>query len=181
MYRRATALALAALALTALGFVAQEKKAQPPKPTPAAVAFDRIKSLAGTWEHTTDEGKTEVALVTSVTSAGSVVREIMFPGTDHEMTNMYHLDGDALMITHYCAIGNQPRMICTDFSNPAVLTFKLKDVTNLPDPKGPHMGHLVLRLTDAEHITQEWNSIADGKAVEHVTFALTRRAQKPAK
>ena len=38
-----------------------------------------------------------------VTSAGSVVQETMFPGSDHEMVNMYSVDGDKLLMTHYCA------------------------------------------------------------------------------
>src|ERR1051325_5418396 len=66
--------------------------------------LDTLKSLAGTWEMTTPDGK---KLVTEfqVTANGSAVREIMFPGAgDHEMTNMYSLDGDSMLVTHYCAM-----------------------------------------------------------------------------
>ena len=47
-----------------------------------------------------------------VTAAGSAVMEVLFPGTDHEMVTVYHQDGDDLILTHYCAAGNQPRMKC---------------------------------------------------------------------
>ena len=43
-------------------------------------------------------------------AAGTVVMETMNPGTGHEMINMYHVDGDDLLLTHYCAGNNQPRM-----------------------------------------------------------------------
>ena len=45
-----------------------------------------------------------------VTAAGSAVHETIFPGTGHEMVSMYHADGKDLIMTHYCALGNQPRM-----------------------------------------------------------------------
>ena len=77
----------------------------------ASKQFDAIKALAGTWESTEKgpDGKTAVCEL-KVTSNGSVVHETMFPGTDHEMINMYHLDNDKLIITHYCSQGIQPRM-----------------------------------------------------------------------
>jgi hypothetical protein len=46
----------------------------------------------------------------SGSAGGSVVMETMMAGTDYEMINMYHLDGDDLVLTHYCAGGNQPTM-----------------------------------------------------------------------
>ena len=45
-----------------------------------------------------------------ISAAGTVVMETMGPGSEHEMINMYHLDGDDLVLTHYCAGGNQPTM-----------------------------------------------------------------------
>ena len=45
------------------------------------------------------------------TGGGSAVTETLFPGTAHEMMSVYHMDGDDLVLTHYCAGGNQPRMM----------------------------------------------------------------------
>ena len=72
---------------------------------------DLIKKLEGEWkvtggdEHHGKEGK----VTYKVTAAGSTLMETQFPGTGHEMVTMYHLDGDELKATHYCAAGNQPR------------------------------------------------------------------------
>ena len=63
----------------------------------APPAFEKLESLAGTWDATTltpDGEKTTV--------------ETMFAGTQHEMINMYTVDGDALIATHYCSAENQP-------------------------------------------------------------------------
>ena len=42
------------------------------------------------WKAVLKNGKSVVASEFLVTSAGSVVQETMFPGSDHEMVNMYH-------------------------------------------------------------------------------------------
>ena len=82
----------------------------------AQTAFDELKSLAGTWrgEIEGEGGEAEAEKMDEaihefrVSAAGTVVMETMGPGTEHEMINMYHIDGDDLVLTHYCAGGNQP-------------------------------------------------------------------------
>ena len=84
----------------------------------AQEGFEQLKGLAGTWEGEPEgegaeaEAETKEAGVVKheiqVSAAGTVVMETMAPGTDHEMINMYHLDGEDLVLTHYCAGGNQP-------------------------------------------------------------------------
>src|SRR5262249_31321657 len=74
--------------------------------------FNQIKSLSGKWSTQGREGmKGEIDF--AVSSNDSIVRETMFPGTPHEMTNIYHLDGPSVVMTHYCAMGNQPKMRAT--------------------------------------------------------------------
>ncbi len=77
--------------------------------TDAQKAFAAIRSMPGTWEGKTLEGA-DVQVSFKVVSGGSaVVSEIV--GKD-DMISMIHLDGpDKLMLTHYCAVGNQPRML----------------------------------------------------------------------
>lgn len=77
-------------------------------PAQRAQLLAAVSELQGRWVMEGPEGPayTEFAL----TSSGSAVRETMFPGTPHEMINMYALDGNSLVLTHYCAGGNQPRM-----------------------------------------------------------------------
>jgi hypothetical protein len=121
-------------------------------------AFDRLKTLAGTWEMADDKGQKSVAAVYSVTSNGSTVREIMFPGADHEMTNMYHLDGSSIMMTHYCAMGNQPRMRCLR-ADGSTFNFTFDGITNMASKDDNPMASMVLEIKDADHVTQSWSNL----------------------
>src|SRR5687767_3234343 len=78
------------------------------KPTTNA-AFEKLKGLAGTWSANMIEKDGELTTVEyRVTAGGSVVMETMFAGQPHEMINMYTVDGDSLIATHYCSGQNQP-------------------------------------------------------------------------
>ena len=115
--------------------------AWPPKPaTPTAkAAFARLKQLAGEWEGTvmTPDGPA-VRVKWEPTAGGQVMRETMFPGTSHEMVTMYHLDGPQLVLTHYCAAGNQPRMKLVAFT-PWRGEVRLHGGSNLDATKDVHM------------------------------------------
>lgn len=157
--------------------------------TPPALkaSFDQLKSLEGEWTMQDEKGQTITASVFKVTAAGSALREVMFPGTPHEMTNLYHLDGSTLVATHYCAEGNQPRMRCSATtkvgatSGPNAMPggtaypFTFADVTNLSAADGHYMGNLTVVVVDKDHIRQEWQSMKAGKPSEKVVFALTRK------
>src|SRR5262245_66606640 len=69
--------------------------------------LERFKQLAGEWTGKGPHG--EMRIVYKVTSGGSTVMEMIDPGTDHEMVSMIHADGPALLLTHYCMLGNQPQ------------------------------------------------------------------------
>lgn len=137
--------------------------------------FDRIKSLAGEWEMTDPEGRRHTAAVFTVTSAGSAVRELMFPAQEHEMTNMYTMHGGQLRLTHYCAQGNQPHMVASAAA-PDRIAFTFHSVSNLRDKDETYMGELTLVFVDADHIRQEWRSFKNTVLADHnVNFELTRR------
>jgi hypothetical protein len=145
--------------------------------SPAGAAFERIKSLAGTW---TGKGITEggpnndVTIVYKVTAGGSTVEETLFPGTPHEMITMYHRDGDAVVLTHYCAFGNQPQMRLEPAKEPNVLSFRFSGGSNMKE-SDPHMHAVRLTFVDADHLKSSWDSMQDGKATTHVTFDLARK------
>ena len=90
------------------GARADDKPAKPP----AQAGLERLKKLAGTWVEADKDGKPtdKVVSVVKVTAAGSAVTETIFPGQPQEMISVYHRDGADLVMTHYCALGNQPRM-----------------------------------------------------------------------
>lgn len=139
-----------------------------------AALLDTMKSLEGAWTMVDPEGKTITASVFSVSSSGSVVREIMFPGQPHEMTNVYHMDGPTMVVTHYCAAGNQPRMRARPGTEPGVIAFEFDSVTNLTKPDEHRMDGLVLTIKDSDHVVAKWTSSTGTDAEETMVFELTR-------
>src|SRR5688572_14379528 len=124
---RGTAMAMFAVALFSVNVYAHDGAHKPA----ANAAFEKLKGLAGTWQArmlTPDGDKTSV--VYRVTANGNVVMETMFAGTDHEMINMYTVDGDSLVATHYCSGGTQPKLKLNEAkSNDKQLVFDFVGVT----------------------------------------------------
>lgn len=151
----------------------------------AQAAFDRLKTLAGTW-HGTPEGQgkeaeaeaervSEVVHEFRVSAAGTVVMETMNPGTDHEMINMYHVDGNDLLVTHYCAGGNQPQMrLDREKSTAETLVFDFAGGTNLDPAKDGHIHAAKLTFGDGDRLESAWVSHNEGKQAGMMTFHLTR-------
>src|SRR5437879_51499 len=101
------------LAMSLCGLTSQ---AQPDKKVPNKnAALEQFKQLAGEWVGKGKHGdmEHEARIVYKVTSGGTAVVETIDPGGHHEMVTMIHADGDALLLTHYCMLGNQPQMKAT--------------------------------------------------------------------
>src|SRR5437762_10088733 len=101
--------------LILIAFVAGARADEPSKSPPAAEphpGLEKMKKLAGTWVEADKDGKPtdKVVSVIKVTAAGSAIQETIFPGQPMEMVSVYHLDKGDVVMTHYCALGNQPRM-----------------------------------------------------------------------
>src|SRR6267154_1585907 len=81
-------------------------------PVPTNPGLEKMKKLAGTWLAADKDGKPtdQVVSIVKVTAGGSAVHETLFPGQPHEMVSIYTVDGQDLVMTHYCMLGNQPRM-----------------------------------------------------------------------
>ncbi|QDV38783.1 hypothetical protein [Tautonia plasticadhaerens] len=139
----------------------------------APAAFDLLKSLVGTWEQR--DGENSFVITYRLTANDSAVVETYGPGTEYEMLSVYHLDGDQLRMTHYCAAGNQPRVILDqDASSPEALVFAFDGGSNLDPAKDMHMHEGRLLLHDADHYTGEWTGYLDGKPSGTHAFEMTR-------
>ncbi|HWB08589.1 MAG TPA: hypothetical protein VG826_05170 [Pirellulales bacterium] len=141
--------------------------------------FDALKRLAGDWVEADKEGKPTDKLVSSfrVTAAGSAVEETIFPGSDHEMITMYHLDGDDLILTHYCMLGNQPRLKAEPGTDPNRIAFKFVGATNLKSDDDHHMHEATFTFEGNDHFQAEWASNKEGKECHRVVLNLVRKAK----
>ncbi|RUL88680.1 hypothetical protein [Tautonia sociabilis] len=137
-------------------------------------AFERMKTLVGTWEQR--EGEEAFVITYQLIASGSALVETYGPGTPHEMISVYHLDGDDLRATHYCAIGNQPRLLLDrEASSPDTLVFSFDGGSNLDPATDMHMHEGRFLLHDADHITSSWTAYRDGQPAGTHDFTLTRR------
>jgi len=166
------------LAVALLALIAPAKADEKTAST-ALQQFEALKELAGDWVEIGKDGKPTDKLVSSirVTSAGSAIEETLFPGGDHEMVTMYFLDGDKLLLTHYCALGNQPQMRAEPGGDANRIEFKFVGRTNLKSADEHHMNAATLTLAGPDRYQAEWVSCKEGKTCHQVKFDLTRKAE----
>jgi hypothetical protein len=134
-------------------------------------SFEQLKSLDGTWEGKTPDGQTAQVIYRVTANGSAVMSEIK---GKEDMISMFNLDGDRVLLTHYCAAGNQPRMVASASPDGKTITFDFLDATNLATPDAGHMTRMVLSMMDANHHTEEWIYTDDGKQMKEV-FDLWRK------
>ena len=108
-------------------------------------------------------------------SAGTVVMERMFPGTAHEMISMYHLDGDDLVMVHYCAGGNRPKLKLTS-SEGGALSFDFAGGSNVDAAKDDHIHGAEIRLGDDGRLHEAWTGWSGGEEQGDMVMVLSRDA-----
>jgi len=164
------------LALGALCIVPAVVRSADTSPSASVTRFEALKKLAGDWVQIGPDGKATAAVASSirVTGAGSVVQETLFPGTDHEMVTMYHLDGAELVLTHYCAVGNQPRMRADAGKDPSRIEFKFTGGSNLK-PGEMYMDHATMTLLGPDRFKAVWVACKEGKECHTGSFDLVRK------
>jgi hypothetical protein len=169
---------LLAAAVLAAGIQAEEPKKQGDNSKELSAAFERLKKLAGEWEPTnaTDQApKGKVSNRYQLTAGGSAVLETIFPGQDMEMVSVYYKEGDQLLMTHYCCMGNQPKFRAHIGDSKDELVFDFAGGGNLDPAKDAHIHNGRVRFVDADHIHSEWEMHVDGKPAEKHGFDLIRK------
>jgi len=163
-------------ALVLFGFVATFTVPQEMHPVARTTpAFDQLKSLVGHWEGTAPDGK-KVQVAYELISNGSVLMERLHPGDEPDMITMYSLDGDRILVTHYCSMGNQPTMQTA--ASPAAngkLDFTFLRLAGAKSPDEGHMAALTVSMPDKTHLVQTWTFMDKGKS-QTESFTVTRKA-----
>ena len=140
----------------------------PAAPSEAQKSFEALKGLAGTWEGTLTPvppvknfGGARVKVVIRVTSKGNaLMHEMTIAGLPDDPITMLYLDGDRLMLTHYCDMGNRPRMAGKLSPDGKTVAFEVLDISG--STQRGHMADAVFTVVDADHHTEEWASVMPG-------------------
>jgi len=95
------------------------------------------------------------------------------------MVTMYHLDGDRLMLEHYCVAGNQPRMVAASEGATGgsieTIRFEFAGASNLASTNDGHMHQMEMTIDGKNHLMTHWTYFQDGKAGHEATFDLKRK------
>jgi hypothetical protein len=163
--RLAMFVAVGALSALTLNLQSQNKPAG---------GFDKLKTLVGEWQATGEDGK-PVTSSFRLVSNDTALEETFQSDKDHQMVTLYTPDESRVAMTHYCSMGNQPRL-----ETPAVsaasdeFVFAFTGATNLASLEDQHMHGMVVQIDDADHFSETWTLRAKGRDTKQ-KFNFTRK------
>ena len=150
---------MVATAVVALPQQMQMPKASVPQ-SDAQKAFEKLKTLAGSWEgaYMGMSGKITIR----VTSTGNaILHEMTASGRPDDPITMIYVDGDRLLLTHFCDSGNRPRMQGKLSPDGNTVTFDFLDVSGSAEKFLMH--DIVFTMVDADHHIEAFTYSTNGK------------------
>ena len=132
----------------------------------AVSAFEFLKTLAGDWERGSadhEHGSSSRSASFKVTAAGSTVVETLYAGQPTEMVSVFHMDGNQLLLTHYCALKNAPIMKFEKSDKPGEIKFAFFGGTNFDPKVDTHVHQGVFQIKDTNTVEATFVAFANGK------------------
>ena len=150
---------------------------QTPATSAAQLGLEKLKALEGDWIDV--DGvfgkKGTVAVTYRVTSGGHAVVETFPVNTPGEMVTTYHLDGNELVLTHFCTSANQPRMRSKGLEG-NTLAFDFDGGANIDPARTAHMHSAKIDFISADEIRGTWQNWRNGKATARpAVFRVVRK------
>jgi hypothetical protein len=131
----------------------------------AKALFARFAKLEGKWKARSTKGWTETNTY-EVAAKGSVVfnRSFFEDEPNDGMLTTIFLDGDRLLLTHYCEARNQPTLIASSIDDDAHrVVFRYLSGTNMKSRDSGHMDSAVFQFVDDDHVRSRWSWYANGQ------------------
>jgi len=155
-----------------VGARADEKKREPKA---KEHALDKLTVFLGDWVLVGKDNKVtdKPGVRYTMISEGTAVMETLF--FPHRMTTIYHADGDGVMMTHYCAMANQPQMKLTKSDKENVLYFDYSGGTNIDIEKDMHMHQLTITRIGDDRMRHEWVMYKGREKGQAVTLNFARK------
>jgi len=147
---------------------------------PAAVddpRFEFLQQLEGTWvAEEASEEMSHGSFEFRVTAGGTAIEVREMVGTPMEMLTVYHMQGADLVGTHYCMLGNQPRVTAAKKMDGQSLRFSCDGKPgNTKSHNDHHVHGWTMRLDDEGRLHDSAEMMKDGEVTEAPTFVLTRQ------
>ncbi len=141
-------------------------------------AFEYIKTLAGDWNRVGGPGHhgggTSV-ISFKISAAGSIVTETYNAGQPNEMISVYHMDGNTMLMTHYCALQNAPVMKFEKTGKPGEIKLAFFGGTNFDPKVDAHAHEGVIEVKGPDSFETTSVGYAGGKPLPPELSALTRK------
>ncbi|MFT5422279.1 MAG: hypothetical protein ACI89L_000036 [Phycisphaerales bacterium] len=136
-------------------------------------AFEYLRDLEGPW--VVDGGaEGTFGWEFDITSKGGVILERLKVGTPTEMTTVYHLEDSALVASHFCQLGNQPRLLAVDSQADGDLHFDCDgDVGSAESHNELHM-HGVHFKKQGDSVRIWMDMVKDGEIAFETSYTLVR-------
>ncbi|PYR36053.1 MAG: hypothetical protein DMF90_11475 [Acidobacteria bacterium] len=173
------------LALTPGASSAQSKAPAAPEKMvyDAASAMEYFKGLSGDWqagalghEHGSSPASSYGNSLSFKTKAnGSAVVQTSGAGTKNEMETIFHMDGDKLLLTHYCALQNAPVLRFEKTNKPGEIKFVFDGGTNFDPKVDAHFHEGTFQVKDKDTLEQHFTVFSNGQATPEGHTLLKRK------
>ena len=140
-------------------------------PSDAQQAFEKMKTLAGSWQGNV-MGMTVQETIRVTSRGNAILHEMTSSAMPDNPITMIYVDGDRLLLTHYCDSGNRPRMEGKMLADGNSFEFNLVDITGNTD-RG-FMNRVAFTIVDANHHSEESTWTLPGNKSFRATVTLQR-------
>lgn len=161
---------LVSLATLTLALASAAQTAAPdPKDFPAKVdaqqSYAKLKALVGSWQERSTKGWEGSSSIRVIARGSAVMMTNEFKDAPGEgMATLFFVDGDRLLVTHYCEAGNQPTLMARGASADGTrILFTLENATGIDKPDEGRMDALILTFRGADSYTEQWTFSRAGK------------------
>lgn len=142
----------------------------------AKLGFERLAALEGDWVGAGPPDTPGPMTVNyRVTGGGSAVVETLFVGTPDEMVTVFAVEDGELVLTHYCSLGNQPRMRAQPMQGD-VLDFHFIGGANIDPAIDMHLHDARFEFVSNDELITQWTGWSGGRPdAEHAASLHFRR------
>jgi hypothetical protein len=137
----------------------------------AQKAFEKLKTLAGSWQGSV-MGMSVQATIRVTSRGNAILHEMTSSAMPDNPITMIYVDGDRLLLTHYCDAGNRPRMEGKISPDGNSVEFNLVDITG--NTERGFMNRVAFTIVDANHHNEESTWVLPGNKPFRATGNLQR-------
>ena len=142
---------------------------------PTRLWYERLWHLTGTWQAESTKGWGNQIRYYPMAQGSVLVEDDPQGDRANSMMSCIAMDGNRLLLTHWCHAGNAPRL-CADVAKATAdsITFTFLDGGNLASRDVGHMDEVTFTLQGTDRFATTWKWYQDGKSQTFETISHVR-------